>query len=569
MLIQVHAPIEDYRLDPALEHLRDCQRCKLSPSATDTSAKQVVMPVGSLDAQMGVILESPGQIENETGFTVSGPSYILIDWLVNKYGFDEHRDFLRFNTTMCFAGTKKATKQHIKQCRHNLDYILANSPNMRLIIPVGEIALKAIEGDDAVLSLRVGRPGHKSWINANGMDTGRKLYSIPVKHPAWLLRLENPIGKAKATQQYHSHLKFIRDFYDNLDNIEHYQIPYKYHICNTVEEGYYWADFIVSNSSIDHVVIDFETSEIMAGCWAIPLCLAVGFELEGEIHCIVFPFKQCVTNIDSRVVKPKHGKKIFSHKWGLIEWFEKEPEFENKIINILRPVLTGQKCYISAWNAKFDSRTMDENYGFPLIPHLDQVPEPGFDLSKKVPPRDPMLLARYVNSDLRSLSLKTLLSAMLPLLADEKDPIESALEYLYGKQIIEETGYMLMAVKPPEDMPEEQIFEWGNKYSDWVEECDRAKEKIKKLKAKKTKKKTKDETEEKIKLPPCPLSGQAFQIVESNWCPNIRNIRSKILFERAAFDSGAEKDITDRLLQMLDDAEFMSIGQSLPDDIWF
>lgn len=581
--LRIFAPIEQYTVDSRLEFMRFCERCKLGPRANE-DCKQVVMPIGNLDSEILVILENPGFVENETGFTLSGPSYPpLVGAMVKNHGFDELKDMLRTNINLCIPKAKtKPTKLQMRQCRHNLDYIVDNMPNLKLIIPVGRIALQAIEGDDAVLSLRVGLPGKREYIYANGLSSKRSFYTLPLIHPAHDLRIQNDRGRIKAAQEYDSHLRFIRDFYDNIDNIENYIAPYKYHICLTIEENLYWANFITTNKDIQHIVIDFETSEIVAPGYGIIICMAVAFELDGEIHAVVFVFKQCVEAENGREVKRKKSKKVFEHKWELVPWFPERPTLEQEVAEMFRSKMQGddKSFFLSAWNAGFDSITSLMNWGFRITPRREQLPDVWTPVATGVPPRDIMLGYRFLNSDLRSLSLKTVLSASMPLISESKDLIESAIEYLYNKSIVNETGYMLMAVKPPEDFSNEEFQHYGKIYNDWIAECEKVKEENKRLADKAKKKNKQSEYEEslgikpkkvtvpKIKLPSCPLSGRELQYVKQNWCPNLSDTRAKVLFERAAFDSAIELDLWKRAQNMFLNEEVISIGSPLRDEIW-
>lgn len=593
--LKVFAPVESYRLDPRLEHFKDCQRCKLSPLYNE-NCKNIAMPVGSLQARMAIIAESAGFAESELGLTLVGPSYPpLIGALVKNYGFDENTDFIRFNVNWCQPPINaKATKSQIRQCRYNLDSVIDMMPNLKLIVTVGETALKAVEGDDAVLALRNGRPGRREWMYVNGFSSKREFFTLPIRHPAWLLRIENDRGRIKAMQAYHSNLKFIRDFYDNLDNIEIFQHPYKYHICKTKEEAFFWANRIATDPEIEILSIDYETSEIVAPGWGVAICIAFAFELvndEGqtEIHAVVFPLKQCVLADEVRTIKAKKGKKAFEHKWKLAPWFDES--FESALIEILKPCLTDApqptnrprpRPFILAWNSKFEGLCTKMNWGFDFTPRLEQVPNLGIKTNIDFVPRDLMLMFRFLNNDLRSLSLKTVLSACMPLLASEKDPVQSSLEFMHGLKIIEETGFMLMAVKPPEDVSSEQIREWGLVYNKWLTACEAVKEQSKLRKSKTTKKTVdaliadservskakKQPSVIKMGMPPCPLEGEALQIVESNWCPNTESIRSELLFERNAFDVASTLDLYRRAQQMCEDGDMLSIGQSLTDDIF-
>lgn len=585
--LRVFAPIADYVVDPRLEWMKSCERCKLGPHANE-SCKQVVMPVGSLSAGILWIFENAGWNENEVGFTVIGPSWPpSIGAMVKRYGFDELTQFMRTNVNMCIPiGKTKPTKLQMRQCRYNLDFIIDNMPNLKLIIPVGKIALQAIEGDDAVLSLRIGRPGKREYIYANGLSSKRSFYTIPLVHPAHDLRIESDRGRIKAAMEYDSHLHFISDFYKNIDNIENYVAPYKYHICWTVEENLYWANFLAATKEVEHIVIDFETGEIIAPGYGVIICKAVSFELNGEIHGVVFVFKKCIET-ESREVKKKKGKKIFSHKWKLVPWFDERPTLEQEVVGILKPRLQGDSnsFFISGWNTAFDSTSSLMNWGFRLTPRKEQLPAVGMPVSTDVPPRDIMLAYRFLNSDLRSLSLKTVLSASMPLISESKDLIESALHYLYSKSIVEETGYMLMAVKPPDDFSSDDFQHYGKIYNDWIAECDQIKEQNKRT-SKKAKKKGDDLIEDegepsersirkkskevvpKIKLPACPLSGRELNYIKQNWCPNLNDTRAKVLFERAAFDACAELDLWKRAQNMFLNEEVMSIGSPFQDEIW-
>ena len=565
-MLKVFAPVESYNLDPFLLPIKDCVKCKLSPLTND-NCSQVVPGIGNLDSDILIIAESPGYLEDQEGYPLVGPSYPpLIGALVKRYGFDELKDFFRTSIVLCQPSKNaKPTKLQINKCRSNLDRIV-DRMRPKVVVPVGAMAIKAIEGDDAVLSLRQGRPGRRTHVYANGLSSDIVYYSIPLRHPAHDLRIENDRGRIRAANEYNSHLKFIRDFYDHIDDIENYVAPYKYHICWTAEENLYWARFITTNPNIKHIVIDFETSEIVAPGWARIICMAVSFILTNddgidEIHAVVFVFNQCVETGTSRDVKRKKSKSVFEHKWELVPWFEDYPTLEQEIAEMFKPKLQGDEnsFFVSGWNTAFDSMCSFMNWGYRFVPRPEQVPECAIPADPEVPPRDIMLLARYANSDLRSLSLKTVLSSMMPLISESKDLIESAIEYSYGKSVIPETGYMLMAFKPPANMSFDEFQEHGEIYNKWIAECDRIKSKAgKNAKNKK----------EPVHLPPCPLSGRVLENIEQHWCPNLSDVRANVLFSRAAFDAACTLDIGRRLQTMMLSEEAVSIGSPLPDDIF-
>ena len=96
----IRAPIQNYSLDPRLLCLKECRKCKLNPK-DNPAALQVVPGLGNLQSKMALIFEAPAEQEAETGFPVVGFSFQIIEWLTERYGFNELTDFFRSNVTLC------------------------------------------------------------------------------------------------------------------------------------------------------------------------------------------------------------------------------------------------------------------------------------------------------------------------------------------------------------------------------------------------------------------------------------------------------------------------------------
>ena len=450
---KILAPVHKYVLDQRLEQFLTCERCRLCPAKND-EATHVVPGRGNLNAKVMILAEAPGFYEDQTGFPLVGPSFKLLEWLKNDLGFDIDNDFFITNAVFCRPPQNRTPyKSELDACWINLQKIIDMMPNLKIILCVGGTALKQVEGESSVLSTRQLTVG-KVTIGS------RTIFTLSVKHPAYILRIKSYFGKQRAIQEYLQQLHFFRQVVDKAESGRiDFHPPYQYHIAQTEAEAFDWADFLLNDPEVIHIAADFETLGIKSH-YAEPISISISWK---DYHAVTIPFKQRVNLPKSRYykIKGKNGKP-FTMKWHWVPWFSKD--FEQKFMQKLRPLfeseaVTGykRKPFLSGWHTQFEDNVCLYNYGYHFAPRQEQLPRPKngkwsdnfedweFDLD--VPLFDGMVAARLINNTLHSLKLESVIKWIFPLEAETKEKIEKILT----KPQIQETGYGLAMVKDEND----------------------------------------------------------------------------------------------------------------------
>jgi len=561
-VISLRADLSKYVLDPRLEYLKDCRRCgKLNPDR-NPHAIQVVPGVGNLNAPALVLFEEPGETEAHFGFPVIGPSYIFIEWLESKFGFNFLQDFFLTNAIFCRAGDRKATKGELNNCRYNLDDIIRLMPNLKLIVTVGGIALRQIEGDSAVLSLRQGCLGRiKNYRFRNGEIRQEELYTLAFKHPAWLLRIQNEFGREAANQKYLAQLGLLKEVYKNLDNLN-FTPPYDYTYCMSEEQAFDELNKLLTDPYIENIVWDFESGGIYRG-WGEAVCLAASYK---DYQAVVFPLRQYVMTDDGAIVRAKRGKKLHKLQGKLVPFFS--DTFIPKFVETGRPLwqpikqpTNRPRPFPSGWNVWFETRVFRNSLGIEFIPRPEQMNEfsvmnalleklnearnlnldvkcvqgIGEFIAKegfgKIPPFDIMTAFRLATNELNSLALSKVLSWVMPLEADQKDPIE--IELGKDSPTVQNEGFATMAIK-----------------------CDYSFEEINRL------------GKLRFQKGVSQLTAVEREVIDRVWAEKAGVGKLETLFSRAAFDADAERRLIPRWQEMMQDGDSIMLRSALSGDIW-
>ncbi len=149
-----------------------CTSCELSKSRTN-----VVFSRGNPQANLMVIGEAPGAIEDERGEPFVGRSGALLERLMKSVGIDIDEEAYICNLIKCRPPrNRRPTKSELSACRPWLNkQIEVNQP--KIIVLAGATAV------DQVLGIK----GGLTKIRGNWMSwQGR--WVMPVFHPAYLLR---------------------------------------------------------------------------------------------------------------------------------------------------------------------------------------------------------------------------------------------------------------------------------------------------------------------------------------------------------------------------------------------
>ena len=146
------SPVQELIPDhPTLEALREraagCQGCGLYRDATQT-----VFGEGRASAEVVLIGEQPGDVEDQTGRPFAGPAGKLLDRALEEAGIDRRQVYVT-NTVKHFKWTrrgklrlhKKPNAEEIRACRPWLDAELA-VVKPRVLVCLGATAAQALLG---------------------------------------------------------------------------------------------------------------------------------------------------------------------------------------------------------------------------------------------------------------------------------------------------------------------------------------------------------------------------------------------------------------------------------------
>jgi uracil-DNA glycosylase len=152
-------------------HCNQCQRCELAAGRT-----HAVIGRGSLDADLMIIGEGPGQNEDETGLPFVGKSGQLLDKILASVELTEADVFIA-NIVKCRPpGNRAPSDSEMNTCRpYLMEQIRMVDP--KVILLSGASSVKGLLGDKRGITKIRGE-----WIEWEGR------LCMPVFHPAYLLR---------------------------------------------------------------------------------------------------------------------------------------------------------------------------------------------------------------------------------------------------------------------------------------------------------------------------------------------------------------------------------------------
>ena len=153
-------------------HCEQCQRCGLAASRT-----HVVVGRGNPQADLVIIGEGPGQMEDETGQPFVGKSGQLLEKILQSVRFNIERDVYIGNVVRCRPpGNRTPNQDEIAACKpYLLEQLRLVDP--KIILLTGATAVKAITGNKQGITKIRGQ-----WIDWDGR------LCMPIFHPAYLLR---------------------------------------------------------------------------------------------------------------------------------------------------------------------------------------------------------------------------------------------------------------------------------------------------------------------------------------------------------------------------------------------
>lgn len=166
-------------LDTLRQQAATCRQCPLWEPATQT-----VFGTGPADAQVMLVGEQPGDVEDLCGRPFSGPAGELLDRALQELGIDREQLYLtnavkhfRYERSGKVRLHKRPGSSHVKACRPWLMGEIARV-RPRVIVCLGATAAAAVFGTGFDLARDRGR-----W---HTLDDGTRGYATV--HPAWVLR---------------------------------------------------------------------------------------------------------------------------------------------------------------------------------------------------------------------------------------------------------------------------------------------------------------------------------------------------------------------------------------------
>ena len=121
---------------------RGCNKCTLC-----RSRHNVVNGDGDLNAEIVLVSTSPGFEEDEIGKPMVGPSGRLLNSMLEKAGIDRKKVWVT-NVVRCLPREGRTIREpnpeEIEACSEFIDAELAALPMKKIIIPLGNVALKYI-----------------------------------------------------------------------------------------------------------------------------------------------------------------------------------------------------------------------------------------------------------------------------------------------------------------------------------------------------------------------------------------------------------------------------------------
>lgn len=164
-------------LDDLEKAIAEFKACPL----TGLGARQAVFGRGNPKADLLVIGEAPGEIEDNTGTAFSGESGQLLDKILTAGGLTD-RSFLSNSVFWRPPGNRLPTAQELAICAPFVERMAALI-QPKAVLLIGETAAKTVvKSDDSLMKLR----GH--WRDWTLTETGATLPTLTTFHPVFLLK---------------------------------------------------------------------------------------------------------------------------------------------------------------------------------------------------------------------------------------------------------------------------------------------------------------------------------------------------------------------------------------------
>ena len=160
-------------LDEAKEACKNCTKCKLSATRTNT-----VFGEGVVNNKIILIGEAPGFYEDKAGRPFVGKAGMLLDKILGCAGFSREKNIYICNTIKCRPPENRDPEADEKEaCREFLDTQI-NIMKPKIILICGRVALESMFGRKMSITRVRGQ-----WFDG---PHGSKM--LPIFHPSYRLR---------------------------------------------------------------------------------------------------------------------------------------------------------------------------------------------------------------------------------------------------------------------------------------------------------------------------------------------------------------------------------------------
>jgi len=151
-----------------------CKRCLLYKGR-----KTVCVPGrGNPNAEILFLAQAPGEMEDDLGEALIGPSGQLLEYAIKTAGITS---YYLDNVVRCWPpGNRTPTAAEMKTCSIYIEEVIDRMPNLKMIVALGNIALRYLTGKMKIMS-RAGNP-------ESHQIGDRTMMILPCYHPAFILR---------------------------------------------------------------------------------------------------------------------------------------------------------------------------------------------------------------------------------------------------------------------------------------------------------------------------------------------------------------------------------------------
>ena len=154
-----------------------CKDCPLWEKA-----KTNCMPMaGDVNSFILLIGEAPGKDEDDCGIPFVGKTGRLLRDALNRYNIT---NFAIANTCRCRPpNNRPPTQDEAKACIHYTLENIASMPNLKLVVAIGNVALRALTGKQSITKV-----SGEEW---DYEVEGRRLRLMPLMHPSYVLQSQD------------------------------------------------------------------------------------------------------------------------------------------------------------------------------------------------------------------------------------------------------------------------------------------------------------------------------------------------------------------------------------------